>query len=325
MTFAEYAQTWLTGYVAANLKPSTQEKYAEVLRKYWFPVIGHLPLRDITRAHIKTVLAGKIRQGMKFSTARLLSDVVKTCMNAAIEDELIGKNPAARAGKLLTGAQARRKVEALSRGVPAFLLQTAAEKMPEAYPIVLLLARTGMRLGEALALKRDDPDFIQRVIWVRRTRGSRNRVWGEARINTPKSGKERCVDMSQQLCQVLQAYLKARRDDSPWLFPARNRGPLPLNPNTFRPQFWKPSLDVSGLTYAHPHVLRHTYASMLIENGENLAYVRDQLGPSSIKITVDTYGHLVPGANKAAVDRLDDPWDVSYPYPGDLTRKRGVM
>jgi integrase len=46
---------------------------------------------------------------------------------------------------------------------------------------------------------------------------------------------------------------------------------------------------------------------MLIENGENLAYVRDQLGHSSIKITVDTYGHLVPGANQAAVDRLDEP------------------
>jgi integrase len=111
--------------------------------------------------------------------------------------------------------------------------------------------------------------------------------------------------MSQQLCQVLQAYLPSRRDDSPWLFKARNE--WPLNPNTFRPQFWKPLLDASGLTYVHPHVLRHTYASMLIENGESLAYVRDQLGHASIKITVDTYGHLVPGANKAAVDCLDEP------------------
>ena len=54
------------------------------------------------------------------------------------------------------------------------------------------------------------------------------------------------------------------------------------------------------------HDLRHTYTSLLIQAGESLAYVRDQLGHYSIKVTVDTYGHLVPGGNKDAVDKLDD-------------------
>jgi integrase len=52
------------------------------------------------------------------------------------------------------------------------------------------------------------------------------------------------------------------------------------------------------------HDLRHTFASLLIQNGESLAYIKDQLGHSSIKMTVDVYGHLVPGANRAAVNRL---------------------
>jgi integrase len=52
--------------------------------------------------------------------------------------------------------------------------------------------------------------------------------------------------------------------------------------------------------------LRHTFATLLLQQGESLAYVRDQLGHSSIKITVDTYGHLVPGGNRQAVDKLDD-------------------
>lgn len=55
-----------------------------------------------------------------------------------------------------------------------------------------------------------------------------------------------------------------------------------------------------------PHDLRHTYVSLLIQNGESLAYVRDQLGHHSIKITVDIYGHLAPTGNKNAVDNLDD-------------------
>jgi integrase len=55
------------------------------------------------------------------------------------------------------------------------------------------------------------------------------------------------------------------------------------------------------------HDLRHSYASILIRNRESLAYVRDQLGHHSIKVTVDIYGHLAPEGNKDAVDKLDDP------------------
>jgi len=63
------------------------------------------------------------------------------------------------------------------------------------------------------------------------------------------------------------------------------------------------------------HDLRHTYASLLIAQGKSLAYVRDQMGHHSIKVTVDTYGHLVPGGNKAAVDRLDEPSDATIRNP----------
>ncbi|HXH08224.1 MAG TPA: tyrosine-type recombinase/integrase [Alphaproteobacteria bacterium] len=86
----------------------------------------------------------------------------------------------------------------------------------------------------------------------------------------------------------------------------------PIHPNRFY-MIWRrffQSSAAASLPYRKPHVLRHTFALMLIENGESLAYVRDQLGHASIKITVDTYGHLVPGANIAAVNRLDDPDDA---------------
>jgi integrase len=65
-------------------------------------------------------------------------------------------------------------------------------------------------------------------------------------------------------------------------------------------------LEKAGIRRVRFHDLRHTYASLLIQQGESLAYVRDQLGHSSIQLTVDTYGHLIPSANRAAVDRLDD-------------------
>ena len=63
-------------------------------------------------------------------------------------------------------------------------------------------------------------------------------------------------------------------------------------------------LEKAGLRRIRFHDLRHTFASLLIQNGEPLAYVKEQLGHASIKMTVDVYGHLVPGANREAINRL---------------------
>jgi len=68
---------------------------------------------------------------------------------------------------------------------------------------------------------------------------------------------------------------------------------------------WRRLLSRLSMRHLRLHDLRHTFASLLIQNGESLAYVKEQLGHHSIRITVDTYGHLVPGGNKAAVDKLD--------------------
>jgi integrase len=69
----------------------------------------------------------------------------------------------------------------------------------------------------------------------------------------------------------------------------------------------RPALHQAELRQIRIHDLRHTFASLLIQQGESLVYVKEQLGHHSIKITVDTYGHLVPGGNRQAVDKLDDP------------------
>ncbi len=63
-------------------------------------------------------------------------------------------------------------------------------------------------------------------------------------------------------------------------------------------------LEKVGLRRIRFHDLRHTFATLLLQNGESLAYVKDQLGHSSIRMTVDVYGHLVPGANRQAVNKL---------------------
>lgn len=311
LTFAEFAERWLESYVAVHLKPGTEENYTIRLKKHWLPTLGTLPLSAITRDQIKTILGKKLAAGLKPVTVQGALHVLRACLSAAVEDSVIPANPASRLGKFATRTGEMREIETFSREELTILLETTEREMPEVYPIVLTLARTGMRIGEALTLQADDLDFQRREVWVRRTWGSRRKALGERRFNAPKSNKFRRVDMSEQLCRVLQSHLTLReaeavvegRPPSPWLFPASGG---PMTPGSFWQNYWRPLLRRSGLRYRKPHALRHTYASLLIQNRESLAYVRDQLGHYSIKITVDTYGHLIPGANRAAVDRLDD-------------------
>src|SRR5205823_14446537 len=160
------------------------------------------------------------------------------------------------------------------------------------------LARTGLRFGEALALQWEDLDWHGRFIEVRRT-------FSKGRLTTPKSGKTRRVDMSQQLTDTLKGLLLERKKETlrkgwgtvpPWVF-CSGVG-TPLDAGSLYDRVWNKLLTKAGLRHIRIHDLRHTFASLLIQQGESLAYVKDQLGHHSIQITVDIYGHLVPGGNR---------------------------
>jgi integrase len=119
--------------------------------------------------------------------------------------------------------------------------------------------------------------------------------------------------MSRQLIETLKALLLERKKETlrngwgevPPLVFVSETGTM-LDRDNVRRRIHCHALKKAGLRYVRLHDLRHTFASLLIQNGESLAYVKEQLGHHSIQITVDTYGHLVPGGNRQAVDKLDD-------------------
>jgi integrase len=80
-----------------------------------------------------------------------------------------------------------------------------------------------------------------------------------------------------------------------------------LDGDNFRKRVFYSLLNEAGLRKVRVHDLRHTFASLLLQQGESPVYVKEQMGHSSIQVTVDLYGHLIPGGNKQAVDRLDGP------------------
>ena len=168
----------------------------------------------------------------------------------------------------------------------------------------LCAARSGLRQGELLALEWDDLNLIGRFIEVRRN-------FTHGGLTTPKSGESRKVDMSLELRQVLRDLQVDRQLEAvtrcwstvPALVFCDERGQR-LRHNAVRLLFHR-LLKEAGVRRVRFHDLRHTFASLLLQQGESPVYVKDQMGHSSIQITVDHYGHLIPGGNRQAVDRLD--------------------
>ena len=79
-----------------------------------------------------------------------------------------------------------------------------------------------------------------------------------------------------------------------------------VDPDNLYHRVFLPVLAKAGIRRIRLHDLRHTFGSQLLHNGASIVYVKEQMGHSSIQVTVDIYGHLIPGANVCFVDRLDE-------------------
>jgi len=307
VTFERYAMRWLETHAGQACKFSTARIYGANLKRHVFPILGGKPVSTLCRTDCRALIAACREKGLSPKTLENISHTISSVLTQAVEDELLPANPALRLGRYYrNGDHPRAEIHPLTREEVALFLETAKQHAPGEHPLFLCALRTGMRLGELLGLQWGDVDFHGRFIEVRR-----NRVAG--RVTTPKNGKTRRVDMSDQLAGALRALLTARKAETlrsgwgqvpEWVFCNESGGPL--DGDNLRHRVFYKLLAKAGLRRIRFHDLRHTYASLLIAQGESLAYVRDQLGHASIQLTVDTYGHLVPGANRQAVNRLDD-------------------
>jgi integrase len=307
ITVQDYALEWLRTHASQVCKFSTVRGYEVNLRRHVFPVLGAKSLAALERADCRTLIVACREKGLSPKSLENICRTLSSVLTQAVEDKVLAVNPAFRLGRYYRKADhPKPEIRPLTREEAAWFLAQVQEYAPREYPLFLCALRTGMRLGELLGLHWGDVDFHGRFIEVRR-----NLVAG--RLTTPKNGMTRRVDMSAQLTQVLRETLTVRKEETlrqgwkhlpDWMF--CNEAGKHLDGDNLRHRVFHRVLAKAGLRRVRLHDLRHTFASLLIQQGESLAYVRDQLGHASIQLTVDTYGHLIPGANRQAVDKLDD-------------------
>ena len=309
VNFGKYADRWLKQHAELHCKPSTISGYRAVLRLHVRPSFEDTSIDQISRDDVKEPFASLSAKGLSANTLKNALIVLRVILNSAVEDGLLQGNPANKMGRFLPADPEKFEPVALTREEAQLFLEAVDADFQLLF---LTLLRTGMRWGEAAALRWGDIQFGKseedqnRFLWVRRN-------WVQGKFTSPKSKKTRRIDLSRQLrralleardARMLDAYLQGRANLSEELVFPSEAGSVLDHSNVYS-RYFLPAIERAGLRHFRIHDLRHTFASQLLQDGASLAYVRDQLGHSSISVTVDLYGHLVPSANIAWVDRLD--------------------
>ena len=271
----------------------------------------------------------KMERSLSKASIRIVTASLCACLNHAREDGHIRENPANRLTKLYRQAKPLHpEIQPLTAAEVPLFLQSAREHTPEYYELFLTLAHTGVRSGECAGLQWGDFDFNSKFVIVRRT------VTPDGRIENTKTDRVRRVDLSDELVAALKdlrrrrkaEYLNRGKNEIPeWVFlspgritydeegkPVGREEGKRVDMHNVKSRAFRLVLEKAGLRRIRLHDLRHSYASILISAGVSPAYVQQQLGHASIKMTVDTYTHLIPGAGRQALAALPGIMNVAH-------------
>jgi integrase len=322
LTLEAYYRKFERTYLKTACRESTAERYDGCFRIHILPKFGSLSLPEVTREGVKELVADLVEKKLAKPTIRIITANLCTVLSHAIEDKLITYNPATKLSRFYKQAPIRHEmIEPLTTGEVEKFLATARQHdsqkrykdIPDYFPLFLCAIHTGMRAGELAGLQWSDIDWNGKFLVVRRS------IDKKGNVHPTKTGKIHRIDMSDALAAELvdlrrrrkEEYLGRGKNEIPdWTFCNSDGGLIDIQ-NLKNRHFFK-CLEKAKLHRIRFHDLRHTFASLLLQNGESPVYVKEQLGHSSIKMTVDIYGHLIPGANRQAVNRLPFPGKVDF-------------
>jgi integrase len=301
-TFGEFAARWLKAHTAKQLKGSTAVYYGGVIER--LASLNDRQMADITTGDLDDYLAKRL-EIVSRNTARNDVTVIKLLFRAAKKQGYIKVNPAE---DLDRPKREKSSIELLTPDEVGIFLNSCDRGL---YCVAFLTAiRTGLRAGELWGLQWGDIDWRSKKIHVRRS------VWAKT-FQTPKSDHSiRTVDVPDSLLSELKAWkLACPISEHDLVFPTK-KGGITKHDCAIKRHFL-PALRRAGLRHVSFHSLRHTNASMRIQYGQSPKYISQQLGHSSIQITMDIYGHLFKDTDFARqqVDLLEAGFQAAVRKP----------
>lgn len=280
-------------------KPKTRDSYASVIKSQIAPRWANVPLEAVVPSEISAWLAdiqtGK--KGVSAARARHAGLLLRKALDGAVDDRLLAVNPAARVKLPRPGGKRsglRLTVEQLGK---------VSDAMPSEQDraLLLTLALTGLRWGEAVALQAHSVDFDRKRLTVERTYVD---IGGRIEVGTPKSHSARWVPLPDTVAQHLRPLTteKAPNDD---VF-RTSRGDV-IRSGNWTARVFRPALTAADCDpKMRIHDLRGTFASIAIQSAQtNIKALQRALGHESAALTLDTYGSLYEDDLSGLGDRMD--------------------
>ena len=286
----DWATTWLDA--KANLKPSTRQRYSDIITAHITPAWGNHQLAEITHVEVQQWIAGQ-----KGSAATIVKHhrVLSQILKLAVKDKRIAVNPAE--GVDLPTVKAKKR-----RYLTAKQVEALADASGEYRPLILLLAYTGLRWGEMAALRVRDVDMLRRRVTVTEAVAI---VKGKIVWSDPKDHEHRWIPIPKSVCAELAPMMNGKsRDDL--LFPGPRSGDVLRHQAARRSWFDDAVVQAKcpeGLT---PHELRHTAASLAISAGANVKALQRMLGHAKASMTLDVYSDLFDDDLESVAVALDE-------------------
>jgi integrase len=292
--YIEWAQTWIA--TKTHLRQKTLATYESLFNARILPRFGEARLRDIRSIDVEQWVSTMHEEGLSPLTIRKAHGLLSQTLKAAVRSRMLTNNPAD--GSSLPRVESK----AMLYLTPDQVQRLAGAIPDEQEALVYVLAYTGIREGEATALRRSRVNLLRRELIISE---SATDVHGHKVFTPPKNGRTRTVPIPAFLTDMLASHLEHVPPEPDALVFTNSVGGS-MEWANFRRRIWKPALIAASINPAlRIHDLRHTAASILIAQGAHPKVVQEHLGHSSIVITMDRYGHLYPEDRTKVADALD--------------------
>ena len=305
-TVGQWAETWFENYARPSIRETTAAYYKNYIDKHIVPNIGKIKLNklttlDIQKFYNKAKIKGRVKryEGMKDlslsnKTIRGLHAMLRQCLDQAVQERLIPYNPAA--GCKLPPKEKKEMHTLPADKISAYL---AAADEHGVLPMFYLELTSGLRRGELLALLWTDLDIEKHTIAVNKSVRCRQ---GELKVSTPKTRHSiRTVVVPQQAVDLLIQEHNLH-PDNPYMFPSPVTGTM-YHPDAAG-RIHRKLLKEAGIEPVRFHDLRHTFATLALQNGVDIKTLSGMLGHYSSGFTLDTYTHITDKMQQEAAEKV---------------------
>ena len=314
-TLGQWMDVWFENYAKLKVRPSSHQTYKGYINNHIKPYAGSIPLSKLTSLDLQKLYKmllteGRIDRiesknqpkGLSAKTVRNINQIISSALNLAKEQKLLASNPADACA--LPRVEHKEMKTLPMEQLTSFLREAKETGVYEMYYIELA---TGLRRGELLGLKWQDIDMVNGTIRVQRQVARINGEIVEAPLKTKNSYRN--VSIGPDAIEVLKEQ-KKKVGDSEYVFPSPNGGPI--SPDSVLNMLHR-VLERAGLPKIRFHDLRHTFATLALQNGVAIKTVSGMLGHFSAGFTLDTYAHVTTSAQREAANAMGGVLRLAQP------------